>query len=394
MDVQDLLDNSTLRTNDSNFEVVGSLRESGAASGALYPILEVILTSVLTLLIGCWRAWIFDDESGACHDNIEETESESLDEEVGGRERLGDGLSGSAKNTTSSCAKMRHVLHLEDGYPLWLIPIGSSCALLIMFFFFSYVQHILLTAMIVSSVYSLFFLMDGCKRRTRTRRKRIGGLFGMYTSCSTTSCIPYRWMSGCNTTMYYYASKAILFCVSICITVSWLVTGHWILHNIIASSICIAFLSHVRIPSIKTCIILLSLLFFYDIFWVFGSSYIFGDNVMITAAMQRADNVNLANLVGGSQTPSTVELPTKFIFPYGGNGNMMLGCGDVAMPGLLIVSLYMTGTSMRCQWRAALCGYVIGLVAVLVSSVVLFQVAQPALLYIVPCMLLSMYVCL
>lgn len=348
MDVQQqqalLLDNSTGATTGTNSLLI-------PLSGIFSVFLQVILTSVSTVLIGCWRSKVFDDES-ECNNHIEEE-----DEEVGRGGRV------SQDSETS---------------PLWwLIPVGSSCALLIMFFFFSYVQHILLAAMIVASVYSLFFLMNGLR-------------FDVFGILKTRGQKTHHRHHRRHPLLYWYSSKiaAMLSVMSILITVSWLVTGHWILHNIIASSICIAFLSHVRIPNIKTCIMLLSLLFFYDIFWVFGSSYIFGDNVMITAAMQRADNVNL--LVSH---PSTIELPTKFIFPYGDDMTrmMMLGCGDVAMPGLLIVCVYMTMTPRHQLVSSALCGYVVGLVAVLVSSAIVFQAAQPALLYMVPTMFLSIY---
>ena len=58
-------------------------------------------------------------------------------------------------------------------------------------------------------------------------------------------------------------------------------------------------------------------LFFYDVFWVFGSKSVFGSNVMVTVA-------------------KGVEAPIKLMFPRGQNGCgdlefSMLGLGDIVV---------------------------------------------------------------
>ncbi|GJP82079.1 hypothetical protein CLOP_g12302 [Closterium sp. NIES-67] len=51
----------------------------------------------------------------------------------------------------------------------------------------------------------------------------------------------------------------------------WLVSGHWLLNNALGTAICVAFVSHVRLPNVKVSALLLACLFAYDIFWVFFS---------------------------------------------------------------------------------------------------------------------------
>merc|ERR1719345_384877 len=78
----------------------------------------------------------------------------------------------------------------------------------------------------------------------------------------------------------------------------------------------------IGLSSIKVGVILLVALFFYDVFWVFGSKSIFGSNVMVSVA-------------------TGVEAPIKLMFPreLGGCGTLkhsMLGLGDIVVPGIYI----------------------------------------------------------
>lgn len=64
----------------------------------------------------------------------------------------------------------------------------------------------------------------------------------------------------------------------------WLITKSWILNNMLAISLIVFFLTSVRLSSLMVAASLLVLAFFYDIFWVFCSSAVFGKNVMVTVA--------------------------------------------------------------------------------------------------------------
>ena len=135
------------------------------------------------------------------------------------------------------------------------------------------------------------------------------------------------------------------------LVIGWLVSGHWLLNNLLGISICIAFISHVRLPNIKICALLLVCLFVYDIFWVFFSEQFFGANVMVSVATQQASNpahtvANSLNLPGLQSISKKLELPVKLVFPrsllggpVGGGSRaefMMLGLGDVEIPGMLL----------------------------------------------------------
>ena len=72
----------------------------------------------------------------------------------------------------------------------------------------------------------------------------------------------------------------------ILVVVLWLWTKNWILNNVLAISLIVFFLTTIRISSLLVNTVLLVLAFFYDIFWVFCSSAVFGSNVMVAVATQ------------------------------------------------------------------------------------------------------------
>ena len=67
----------------------------------------------------------------------------------------------------------------------------------------------------------------------------------------------------------------------------WLCTKSWILNNVLAMSLIVFFLTTIRISSLMVNTCLLVLAFFYDIFWVFCSSAVFGSNVRKCACAQK-----------------------------------------------------------------------------------------------------------
>ncbi|MFQ6632766.1 hypothetical protein Gotur_011477 [Gossypium turneri] len=208
--------------------------------------------------------------------------------------------------------------------------------------------------------------------------------------------------------------QGLLLLACIFIVATWLVSGHWILNNLLGISLCVAFVSHVRLPNIKICAMLLVFLFVYDIFWVFFSERFFGSNVMVSVATKQASNpvhtvANSLSLPGLQFITKKLELPVKIVFPrnlWGGAspaGNtadfMILGLGDMAIPAMLLALVlcfdhrnsrdtvnlldlhYLKGN--KYIWYA-LPGYAIGLVTALAAGI-LTRSPQPALLYLVLC---------
>ncbi|PNH00622.1 Minor histocompatibility antigen H13, partial [Tetrabaena socialis] len=109
-------------------------------------------------------------------------------------------------------------------------------------------------------------------------------------------------------------------------------SGHtnFTLNNLIATLIASDILQLIGPRSFRTAGLLLTGLLLYDVFWVFGSPRVIGDNVMMTVA-----------------TSELISGPTRLLFPRipGGGSTAeaaaaafpfsLLGLGDIAVPGLL-----------------------------------------------------------
>lgn len=207
-----------------------------------------------------------------------------------------------------------------------MIPVMSSCSLLMMFYLFSSVSQLLTAFTAVAAASSLYFCLSPYIAQIKSQ-------FGL-TDPFVSRC--------CSKPFTRIQGLLLLLC---CVTVAaWLVSGHWILNNLLGVSLCIAFVSHVRLPNIKVCAMLLGCLFVYDIFWVFFSERFFGANVMVSVATQQASNpvhtvANSLSLPGLQLITKKLELPVKIVFPrnlFGGatagrsaGEFMMLGLGDM-----------------------------------------------------------------
>ncbi|XP_072974783.1 signal peptide peptidase-like 1 [Typha angustifolia] len=276
-----------------------------------------------------------------------------------------------------------------------MIPLASSCSLLLMFYLFSSVSHLVTAFTAIASASALFFCLSPYVAYVKSRYNLMDPFVSRCCAKSFTR------MQG----------TLLLFCIGT--VVVWLVSGNWVLNNLLGIAICIAFVSHVRLPNIKICALLLVCLFVYDIFWVFFSERFFGANVMVSVATQKASNpvhtvANSLNLPGLQLITKKLELPVKLVFPRNLMGGivpgssageyMMLGLGDMAIPGMLLALVLCfdhqknremaipVDTSFskgqKYIWYAV-SGYAIGLVTALAAGI-LSQSPQPALLYLVP----------
>eukprot|EP00002_Diphylleia_rotans_P030350 TRINITY_DN6229_c0_g1_i1.p1 TRINITY_DN6229_c0_g1~~TRINITY_DN6229_c0_g1_i1.p1 ORF type:complete len:237 (+),score=31.13 TRINITY_DN6229_c0_g1_i1:465-1175(+) len=183
----------------------------------------------------------------------------------------------------------------------------------------------------------------------------------------------------------------IVFLISVMVIIFWYVTGHWGLNNIIGISFCIASMSTLRIPNVKIATMLLGALFLYDIFWVFYSESIFHKNVMVTVATSHTTNPIVAIAERANITiPITheLDLPLKIMYPNDGKGYSILGLGDMVIPGMMLTTFLrfdsLKGLDLRRGYfLISFLGYCLGMLSALVA-VFLYQIAQPALLYLVP----------
>eukprot|EP00586_Coscinodiscus_wailesii_P007184 CAMPEP_0172480810 /NCGR_PEP_ID=MMETSP1066-20121228/6258_1 /TAXON_ID=671091 /ORGANISM="Coscinodiscus wailesii, Strain CCMP2513" /LENGTH=407 /DNA_ID=CAMNT_0013242503 /DNA_START=49 /DNA_END=1272 /DNA_ORIENTATION=- len=161
---------------------------------------------------------------------------------------------------------------------------------------------------------------------------------------------------------------------------------HWAMNNVLGICFCLQGISKFSLGTYKIGAILLIGLFFYDIFWVFGT------DVMVTVAK---------NLDG----------PIKILFPRSLTPNpetnkielSLLGLGDIVLPGFFLALLLrfdahragscdMYGIFPKPYFHSGLVAYVIGLATTL-FVMIYFEAAQPALLYLVPACLGSSFIC-
>jgi signal peptide peptidase-like protein 3 len=213
---------------------------------------------------------------------------------------------------------------------------------------------------------------------------------------------------------------AVSLCTTVLILCYWAATGDIILHNLLGCALCIQFISTLRFPSLKIAVVCLSLLVVYDIFWVFFSEYFFEKNVMVSVATKVAANpiyeVGKHMHMAMRYVKPTMELPIKLMIPNFENGRMMmLGLGDIALPGALVslalrcdqaiqstndtdpadpeaptLSLKISNKPVPVMglFQHAMVGYFMGLVGAFVGNF-LSAHAQPALIYLVPAVLLA-----
>jgi len=131
----------------------------------------------------------------------------------------------------------------------------------------------------------------------------------------------------------------------------------------------------IRMPNYFVALLMLGFAFFYDIFWVFFSSHLFGTSVMAYVAT----HINL---------PLKIICPTFIITPL--QSCSLLGLGDMALPGFFISYCYSFDSIKKISIYhfTSLVSYSIAL-SICLFCLIVFHSAQPALLYISPCVLLS-----
>ncbi|CAF0768852.1 unnamed protein product [Didymodactylos carnosus] len=174
-----------------------------------------------------------------------------------------------------------------------------------------------------------------------------------------------------------------IFFVCALVGVWYLLKRHWIANNIFGIAFSINAIEILHFNKVLNGCVLLSGLFVYDIFWVFGT------NVMITVA-------------------KSFDAPIKLIFPqdlienglFSANKFAMLGLGDIVVPGAFIALLLRYDMTRRTKNGSALyfnVSFVAYIIALVVTVLILqiFKHGQPALLYIVPlCLIFPLFTAL
>ncbi|XP_065182967.1 minor histocompatibility antigen H13-like [Sycon ciliatum] len=149
----------------------------------------------------------------------------------------------------------------------------------------------------------------------------------------------------------------------------YLFQKHWFANNVLAFSFAVNGIEMISLNKVTNGCILLGGLFFYDVFWVFGT------DVMVTVA-------------------KSFNAPIKLVFPmdllengWFAKNFALLGLGDIVIPGVFVALLLRFDTSRtqggRLYFLTCLFAYLVGLLTT-IFIMHYFKHAQPALLYLVP----------
>uniref|UniRef100_F6VW56 Signal peptide peptidase-like 2A n=1 Tax=Equus caballus TaxID=9796 RepID=F6VW56_HORSE len=161
----------------------------------------------------------------------------------------------------------------------------------------------------------------------------------------------------------------LIFLSGLCIAVAvvWAVYRNedrwaWILQDILGIAFCLNLIKTLKLPNFKSCVILLGLLLLYDVFFVFITPFITknGESIMVELAAGPFGN--------NEKLPVVIRVPKLAYFSVMSVCLMpvsILGFGDIIVP-----------------------AYAVGMILTFVV-LVLMKKGQPALLYLVPCTLIT-----
>lgn len=266
--------------------------------------------------------------------------------------------------------------HMLQGDAALAFPIIATLSLTLLFFF-------------LRSVGALF-----------TALSTVSGFFALlFTVWPFAEMISRRFFSRWTTSVdgLHSVTAAIAVPPTLVVLFVWLLSGNWFANNVIGIALCILFASVCKVPNLKVATILFSGLFVYDIFFVFFSERLFGRNVMVEVATTAPTNPasTLASWLHLPISPvKTLALPAKLIIPtMDGKHFAILGLGDIILPEVLFT--YLLNFDLTCRPTSLSTGYfVYGLIAYMFALALsffcnyAFRSAQPALLYIVPAVLI------
>lgn len=172
------------------------------------------------------------------------------------------------------------------------------------------------------------------------------------------------------------------FLLGLITVISWYFTQNWLLCNLIACSFCLVSLKTIEIESLPPGVLLLSLLFFYDIFMVFITPYLTtsGESIMLYVA-------------------SNLDLPIKIQMPhltidYPSASCSLIGLGDIVIPGIYISYVSRFGKQVSLTDWYFVTQIIAYSLALFICGIALwvYGVGQPALLYIVPFLFIATFV--
>ncbi|KAF4790298.1 Signal peptide peptidase-like 2B [Turdus rufiventris] len=151
----------------------------------------------------------------------------------------------------------------------------------------------------------------------------------------------------------------------------------WVLQDALGIAFCLYMLKTIRLPTFKGCTLLLLVLFVYDVFFVFITPFLTktGESIMVEVA------------AGPSDSATHEKQLTYVSYIPAAKAELIPNCLLVAYCHRFDIQVQ----SSRVYFVACTIAYGIGLLVTFVA-LALMQMGQPALLYLVPCTLLTSFV--
>lgn len=265
-----------------------------------------------------------------------------------------------------------------------VIFVAMMCGMLVlMYFFYHILVYIIIAIFCLASASALFSCIDAVF-------EKIG--------CGTLSFSVRNWN--------FSVRSILLAAVCISITVVWGVYRNedrwiWILQDLLGIAFCLNFMKTISLSNFKICVILLSLLLVYDVFFVFITPFFTKNGVSIMVQVALGPDAsgektqgNKVEIPAEPQAPSE-KLPVVMRVPrfsawaqnLCGMQFSILGYGDIIVPGLLVAYCsrfdVWVKSSKKIYFLSCCIAYLLGMILTF-AVMLLSGMGQPALLYLVP----------
>ncbi|XP_062276681.1 signal peptide peptidase-like 2A isoform X1 [Scomber scombrus] len=270
-----------------------------------------------------------------------------------------------------------------------VIFVALMCGMLVlMYFFYNVLVYIIIAIFCLASATALFSCLDAVM-------DKMGCATGSFTIKSSN----------------FSVRSLILAAVCITIAVIWGVYRNedrwiWILQDLLGIAFCLNFMKTISLSNFKICVILLSLLLVYDVFFVFITPFFTKNGVSIMVQVALGPDAsgektqgNMVEVPAEPQAPSE-KLPVVMRVPrftawaqnLCGMQFSILGYGDIIVPGLLVAYCsrfdVWVNSSKKIYFLSCCIAYLLGMITTF-AVMLLSGMGQPALLYLVPFTLIT-----
>lgn len=287
----------------------------------------------------------------------------------------------------------------------WLLPVFGSVVLLSLYLAFKYLDRdtILLLVQAYFALASVLVLPPVVLRLSRillgkTILSRWANQALVFSGKVEWTC-PASKRSLAQPSFRLDRASMVLGVVALGLVAVYMVTRHWMLSNVLAACFAIQGIMLIQLDSFTTGFVLLGGLFLYDIFWVFGSTRLAGESVMVQVATNFDGPIKL--VVPRNLLPALWAVREHGWAAWPAWKFSLLGLGDIVVPGVFVAlalhfDQHLASTRhpsvsfdrfyyrfAKPYFTACMVGYVMGLVLTMIVMHV-FQTGQPALLYLSP----------